>query len=142
MSCWAMRWALRATGLSASSLAWAGQQRGLGQLLHDVGEVVAVQAGGRQHHVHARAAQLFARRHQCTPVTRPPASHTGSTPSGDSACASSRPKWRMVSTDHRLKVSFSGALPCSWMCSAIRFSAACLPASHACWVGTREGSKP
>ena len=36
------------------------QQHRLGQLLHDVGEMVAVQAGGRQHHVHARAAQPLA----------------------------------------------------------------------------------
>ena len=48
-------------GVVGLVLRLAGQQRGLGQLLHDVGEVVAVQAGGRQHHVHARAAQLFAR---------------------------------------------------------------------------------
>ena len=43
-----------------------------------------------------------------TPVTRPPASHTGSTPSAHSACASSRPKWRIASTDHSVKASLAG----------------------------------
>ena len=39
-----------------------GSQLGCtGQLPDGVGEVVAVQAGGREHHVHARAAQLFTR---------------------------------------------------------------------------------
>ena len=48
-------------GLLTIARGAGGQLRGLGEDLHGVGEVVAVQAGGRQHHVHARAAQLFAR---------------------------------------------------------------------------------
>ena len=77
-----------------------------------------------------------------TPVTRPPSSHTGSTPSSHSAWASSKPWWRMVSTDHSDTANFLGCWPVRRRCSAMSCSAASLPAAQACWVGTREGSKP
>ncbi len=48
----------------------------------------------------------------------------------------------MVSTDHSEKASFFGARPALAVCAAISASAASLPASQACLVGTREGSKP
>ena len=43
------------------TIGFGGQLRRAGQLPDGVGEVVAVQAGGREHDVHARAAQLLAR---------------------------------------------------------------------------------
>ena len=43
------------------TIGFGGQLRGAGQLPDGVGEVVSVKAGGREHHVHARAAQLLAR---------------------------------------------------------------------------------
>ena len=141
MSLCAMRSLLAATGLSASSRARDASSTAWASCFMTLGKWSRYRPVADST-TSTRARPSRSRSTSFTPVTRPPWSHTGSTPSSHRAWASSMPKWRMVSTDQRLKVSFFGCLPCSLRCSASMFSAACLPASQACLVGMREGSKP
>ncbi|MNJ47651.1 hypothetical protein D3C77_428150 [compost metagenome] len=101
-----MRRLLAAMTLSGSSsvlawsAAWASQCMTLGNWsrYRPVAEITASMRGRP-----SSAAGIAS-----MPITRPAASHCGMKPITASTWASSMPKWRMVSTDQRVKASLVG----------------------------------